>query len=81
VALLPTPSGRGYWLVAADGGVFSVGDARFLGAGLGMGTTIGGLASPTGAGYWLVSDDRRLHAFGDAPRGAASRKAGGVTAR
>ena len=23
-----TPNGRGYWLVASDGGVFSFGDAR-----------------------------------------------------
>jgi hypothetical protein len=27
-----TPSGRGYWFVAADGGVFSFGDARFHGS-------------------------------------------------
>src|SRR5262245_53238834 len=24
-----SPTGKGYWLVAADGGVFSYGDARF----------------------------------------------------
>jgi len=24
-----TPDGKGYWLVAADGGVFSFGDAQF----------------------------------------------------
>jgi hypothetical protein len=27
-----TPKGSGYWLVASDGGVFSFGDARFLGS-------------------------------------------------
>ena len=27
VGMAPTPSGEGYWLVAADGGVFSFGDA------------------------------------------------------
>jgi hypothetical protein len=27
-----TPSGAGYWLVAADGGVFSFGDAQFCGS-------------------------------------------------
>jgi hypothetical protein len=26
-----TPSGGGYWLVAADGGIFSFGDAQFYG--------------------------------------------------
>jgi hypothetical protein len=28
-----TPSGNGYWLVSADGGVFTFGDATFAGAG------------------------------------------------
>jgi hypothetical protein len=27
-----TPDGQGYWLAAADGGVFAYGDAGFLGA-------------------------------------------------
>jgi hypothetical protein len=27
-----TPDGRGYWLVAADGGIFSFGDAGFFGS-------------------------------------------------
>ncbi len=30
VGLAPTPSGNGYWLVGADGGVFSFGDAELL---------------------------------------------------
>lgn len=32
VELVPTLSGRGYWLVAADGGVFTFGDAPFHGS-------------------------------------------------
>ena len=32
VGMASTPSGLGYWLFAADGGVFSFGDARFLGS-------------------------------------------------
>jgi hypothetical protein len=32
VGMAPTPSGRGYWLVAADGGVFAYGDATFAGS-------------------------------------------------
>ena len=32
IALAPTPSGRGYWLLGSDGGVFSFGDARFYGS-------------------------------------------------
>jgi len=27
-----TPDGMGYWLVASDGGVFSLGDTRFFGS-------------------------------------------------
>ena len=29
VGMAATPTGRGYWLVAADGGIFSFGDAGF----------------------------------------------------
>ena len=32
VGMTATPSGHGYWLVASDGGIFSYGDARFLGS-------------------------------------------------
>jgi len=31
VGMAATPTGNGYWLVAADGGVFAFGDARYLG--------------------------------------------------
>jgi len=27
-----TPTGRGYWFVASDGGIFSFGDAEFCGS-------------------------------------------------
>ena len=30
--MAPTPSGRGYWLVASDGGIFGFGDAGFFGS-------------------------------------------------
>ncbi|MGH8921093.1 MAG: hypothetical protein ACRD0H_22630, partial [Actinomycetes bacterium] len=32
VGMASTPDGRGYWLVAADGGVFSFGDATYKGS-------------------------------------------------
>ena len=32
VSIAPTSSGRGYWLVAADGGMFAFGDSPFIGA-------------------------------------------------
>lgn len=31
VGIAATPSGKGYWLVAADGGVFAFGDAGWFG--------------------------------------------------
>jgi hypothetical protein len=32
VGIVTTPDGKGYWLVAADGGVFSFGSAPFEGS-------------------------------------------------
>ena len=32
-AMAATPTGAGYWLVAADGGIFAFGDAVFFGSG------------------------------------------------
>ena len=32
VGIAPTPNGRGYWMVARDGGVFTFGNARFSGS-------------------------------------------------
>jgi hypothetical protein len=75
VGLEPTPSGDGYWLVAADGGVFAFGDAGFHGStgGQRLGSPVVGMtATPTGAGYWLATARGRVHAFGDAVhRGSA----------
>lgn len=31
VALTPTPTGKGYWILTADGGVYSFGDAQYYG--------------------------------------------------
>ena len=32
MAIVPTPDGRGYWLIGADGGVFAFGSAPRLGS-------------------------------------------------
>jgi hypothetical protein len=32
VGMASSPTGQGYWLVAADGGIFSFGDAHFYGS-------------------------------------------------
>jgi peptidoglycan-N-acetylglucosamine deacetylase len=69
VGMAATPSGNGYWLVAADGGVFSFGDAAFHGS---MGGTrlnqpiVGMGADPQTGGYWLVAADGGVFTF-DAP--------------
>jgi peptidoglycan/xylan/chitin deacetylase (PgdA/CDA1 family) len=49
--------GHGYWLVAADGGVFSFGSAPFFGSAAGtLHATVAGAiaATPDGRGYWLL---------------------------
>jgi 3D (Asp-Asp-Asp) domain-containing protein len=69
VAATSTPSGHGYWLAAADGGVFSFGDAPFLGSLTGTATTAhvtSITASNTGTGYWLTDAAGAIHAFGAA---------------
>jgi hypothetical protein len=59
----------GYWLVAADGGVFAFGDARFHGstAAIDLNAPVVGIAAtPSGRGYWLVAGDGGVFNFGDA---------------
>ena len=69
VGMAATPTGKGYWLVASDGGIFTFGDAVFRGS---MGGTrlnkpiVGMAATPTGNGYWLVASDGGIFTFGDA---------------
>ncbi|HKY77053.1 MAG TPA: sulfatase-like hydrolase/transferase [Acidimicrobiia bacterium] len=63
------PTTAGYWLVAADGGVFPGGGAPFLGStgAIRLNQPIVGMApTPTGAGYWMVASDGGIFSFGDA---------------
>jgi hypothetical protein len=39
-----SPTARGYWFVAADGGIFSFGDARFFGSFASSSSTVTGMA-------------------------------------
>jgi hypothetical protein len=66
---VPATADRGYWLTAADGGVFAYGGAPFEGS---MGAVhlqkpiVGMASTPDGGGYWLVASDGGVFAFGDA---------------
>jgi hypothetical protein len=69
INIAATRSGRGYWVVASDGGVFSYGDARFYGStgALRLRMPVVDMApTATGRGYWLVALDGGVFAFGDA---------------
>jgi Putative peptidoglycan binding domain/L,D-transpeptidase catalytic domain len=69
VGMAATPNGQGYWVVAADGGVFSFGNAVFHGStgNIALNKPIVGMAStPDGLGYWLVASDGGIFSFGDA---------------
>jgi hypothetical protein len=69
VGIARTPDGKGYWLAASDGGVFSFGDAQFYGSmgGKPLNAPIVGMAATSdGRGYWLVASDGGVFSFGDA---------------
>ena len=64
-----TVSGKGYWMVASDGGVFAFGDAVYRGSmgGRHLNKPVVDMArTPTGKGYWLVATDGGIFSFGDA---------------
>jgi murein DD-endopeptidase MepM/ murein hydrolase activator NlpD len=68
VAQVTTPSGGGYYLLGADGGVFTFGDAVFAGSlhDLGVETDAARavVSAPDGRGYWIGLDDGRWFGFG-----------------
>jgi poly-gamma-glutamate synthesis protein (capsule biosynthesis protein) len=59
IGIAPTPSGAGYRLATADGGVFTFGDAAFHGSAVGAlapdHEVVAIAARPHGAGYWVAS--------------------------
>src|SRR5207248_1185933 len=69
IGMTTTPTGKGYWLLGADGGVFTFGDAKFAGStgAMHLNAPIIAIAAPaTGQGYWLLGADGGVFTFGDA---------------
>jgi hypothetical protein len=69
-AITRSRSGRGYRLLARDGGIFSFGDAHYYGSlpGLGLRATdvVGMATTPTRTGYWIARANGEVYAFGNA---------------
>ncbi|MGH9043063.1 MAG: M23 family metallopeptidase, partial [Acidimicrobiia bacterium] len=62
-------SAAGYWLLGADGGVFSFGEVDFHGSTGGQTLNrpaVAMAALPKGAGYWFAAADGGVFAFGEA---------------
>lgn len=70
VAIVDLPGGNGYWIVAADGGVFAFGEAPHFdnvpAAGHIAAPIVGAASSPTGKGLYLVGADGGVFGLGDA---------------
>jgi Peptidase A4 family len=71
VGIVPSADGRGYLMVASDGGVFAFGGAGFLGSCPGIGGCAGAavavMPDASGEGYWVVTQTGHVYTFGDAP--------------
>ncbi len=58
---------QGYWLLGADGGVFTFGDATYYGPNRNVGADIAAMArTPDGGGFWTVDDDGDVFHYGNA---------------
>ena len=69
IAMASTPTGDGYWLLGADGGIFNFGDAAFHGSAgtMNLAAPVVGIApTSTSDGYWLLGRDGGVFSFGDA---------------
>ena len=66
ISMAATATGRGYWLLASDGGVFSYGDAKFHGSTGNIKLAqpvISMAAAASGKGYWLIARDGGIFSF------------------
>ena len=61
VGMVPTSTGKGYWMVGSDGGVFAFGDAGFVGSLPGLGVHVSNIVGvvPTSYGQGLLDGGLR----------------------
>ena len=62
-------TGKGYWLLGLDGGIFTFGGAKFHGStgAMHLNQPINGMErTSNNNGYWLVAYDGGIFTFGDA---------------
>jgi hypothetical protein len=66
-----TASGKGYWMLGADGAVYPFGDAKSYGNVKGCTNYKAAarlLVTPSGDGYWIATVEGTVIPFGDARR-------------
>lgn len=78
-----TPDGRGYYMLGSDGGVFTFGNAVFVGSLPGLGVVlnqpaVGLVPDPDRDGYWIVAADGGVFGFRAPFRGAVPQALPGV---
>jgi SpoIID/LytB domain protein len=68
VGIAANPAGSGYWVAAADGSIYRMGDAGSYGspAGVSARPVVGMAPTHTGRGYWAVATDGGVFSYGDA---------------
>ena len=70
VGMVPSANGQGYYMVAADGGVFAF-NSTFAGSCPGIGGCSGAAVAvapdASGNGYWLATSTGHIYSFGNAP--------------
>ena len=69
VSIASAADGKGYWMAAADGGIFNYGSAAFFGSAGSVPLNkpiVGMAATHDGGGYWLVASDGGIFNYGDA---------------
>ncbi len=83
--MVPSHDDNGYFMVAADGGIFAFGDAKFEGSCYDIGgctqngIPVAVMPDATGNGYWVVSALGSVYGFGDASYlGAPPSSAGSI---